>query len=61
MKTNRRWLQSVIKTAANEEVMLPWAAKRAVHHVAAQTPKMGQVVHLMTANTLPAKMAIAAA
>jgi hypothetical protein len=28
MKTNRRWLNSVIVAAASEQVSLPWAARR---------------------------------
>ena len=29
MKTERRWLKSVIRAAQTEEVILPWAARRA--------------------------------
>ena len=29
MKTERRWLKSVIRAAQTEEVVLPWAARRA--------------------------------
>jgi hypothetical protein len=61
MKTNRRWLKSAIQAAAHEQVMLPWAAKRTAQQFTAQTPKVGNVVHLMTANIAPVKMAIAAA
>jgi len=43
MKTQRRWLKSVIAAAATEEVSLPWAAGR--------TAKQGAVI----AHTLPAQ------
>jgi hypothetical protein len=29
MKTERRWLKSAIHAAQSEEILLPWAAKRA--------------------------------
>jgi hypothetical protein len=29
MQTKRRWLKSVINAAAHEQVLLPWAVKRA--------------------------------
>lgn len=30
MKTERRWLKSAIHAAKTEEILLPWAAKRAM-------------------------------
>ena len=38
MKTERRWLKSVIKAAQTEEILLPWAAKRAEKQPTPPTP-----------------------
>jgi hypothetical protein len=43
MKTNRRWLKSVIAAASSEEVVMPWAARRA--------DKQGNIVALHTVQT----------
>ena len=41
MKTERRWLKSVIRAAQTEEVVLPWAARRADKH---PTPPASAVI-----------------
>lgn len=52
MKTNRRWLQSVISAAVAEDLGLPWAKDR--------DGKTAQVITLAMAQN-PAHSAIAAA
>lgn len=55
MQTKRRWLQSAIKAAAQEQVVLPWAAKRA------QPPAENVVPIIRITPSAPVKYAAIAA
>lgn len=57
MKTERRWLKSVIKAAQTEEILLPWAAKRADKQ---PTPPTPAVIYLDTPAPPALRFAIAA-
>jgi hypothetical protein len=53
MTTNRRWLQSVIKAASSETILLPWAAKR-------MPPQTADVIRLIPAQKSSDQVAAAA-
>jgi hypothetical protein len=57
MKTERRWLKSAIKATQTEEILLPWAAKRADKQ---PTPPTPAVVYLETLPPRALHFAIAA-
>jgi hypothetical protein len=58
MKTNRRWLKSAIAAASQEEIMLPWAAKR-IQQVEKSMPASAQIIRIFP--SAPAKYAAIAA
>lgn len=57
MKTERRWLKSAIQAAQREEILLPWAAKRAQMQ---PTPPTPAVIFLDQPAPLALKYAVAA-
>ena len=57
MKSERRWLKSVIHAAKSEEILLPWAAKRT--HMQ-PTPPTPAVIYLAQPAPLALKYAVAA-